>query len=99
MTPEERTQEFETKTMRRMLRGLIWSVFFCGAMVALSMMSLYQDFLGKDGFVKHVQDHWISGWWTVPIALVLLLLALTWMWLMMWTVKRTESTKLPWETK
>lgn len=47
-------------------------MFWAGFVMYPCLSSLHQDALGKDAYVRLVSDAWISGWWTVPIALVAL---------------------------
>ena len=46
--------------------------FWAGCLTATAFQSLYQDFKGQAGMQEVVQNHWISGWWTVPLALICL---------------------------
>jgi hypothetical protein len=46
--------------------------FFAGSIFTLSVLSLVQDFMGKEAYIEHVTNNWASAWITVPLALVLL---------------------------
>lgn len=50
--------------------------FICGFVTALSLFSLYQDYLGLEGSIKCLTEHWVSGYVTVPLALITLTLSL-----------------------
>lgn len=54
--------------------------FHAGVVFAICIESLVQDALGREGYIAVVRAHWISGWITVPIALVGLTLALAAHW-------------------
>ena len=44
--------------------------FIKGFLVCLALGSLYQDIIGKAAYIAHVQNHWIDGSITVPLALI-----------------------------
>lgn len=44
--------------------------------MAVSAISLHQDFLGKEGYIQHVTNNWTSAQYTVPISIVLMLYSL-----------------------
>lgn len=46
--------------------------FWAGALIDAACRSLYQDAIGKEAFLRVVDANWISGWYTVPLALVFL---------------------------
>jgi len=46
--------------------------WFC----AFATMCLFQDWLGRDDYVDYVSNNWISGRVTVPIAVLVLAIAL-----------------------
>jgi hypothetical protein len=52
--------------------------FWCGAVVATSLLSLYQDsWGGLEGYIDHLQDgHWIDSTVSVPTAIICLLFSL-----------------------
>jgi hypothetical protein len=47
-------------------------VFFVGALFYMSVISLYQDFLGKEGYIDLIKSNWVPSYISVPIALILL---------------------------
>ena len=50
--------------------------YWSGFMTHVALLSLYQDFLGKDKYLQAADLLWVSWKITVPLALVLLILAL-----------------------
>lgn len=50
----------------------IYLPFLLGYITHACIISLYMDFLGKDGTIKSMQDTWISAAITIPIALIIL---------------------------
>lgn len=62
------------------LNLLLWKAYTTGIMVgalaATGIYSLIQDWMGPEGYVEYVQNHWVSASWTVPIALASLLIGL-----------------------
>lgn len=42
---------------------------FCGGLSAAATHSLIQDYLGLEGTIQSIRDHWISATYTVPLAL------------------------------
>jgi len=52
-----------------------WKAFWSGWLMCVTMRSLHQDILGKEQFMKYVDAAWVSGMWTIPIALMMLLVA------------------------
>ena len=46
---------------------------FVGITLALSMYGLLQDFLGKERYIEHVQNHWIPGCISAPIEIILII--------------------------
>lgn len=49
--------------------------FWAGVLTAISYISLRQDYLGKDEYLRLVNDKWIDPGITVPLALALLVCA------------------------
>lgn len=47
-----------------------------GIIIAFSTVSLIQDYFGLDGYVEYLQENWISSWYTIPIAIVLICVAI-----------------------
>lgn len=50
--------------------------FWAGAATFSSVMSLVQDAMGREGYAQHVLNHWVSGWYSVPLATLALALTL-----------------------
>lgn len=44
--------------------------YWNGMIVTLAVQSLCQDYLGVEEYVRRVQENWISGWITVPVAII-----------------------------
>jgi len=38
----------------------------------IHLLGIFQDFVGQEGYINLIRNHWISGWYTVPGALLLL---------------------------
>lgn len=51
---------------------LVWHGVVIGWSLDSAFHSLFQDFVGQEGYINLVRNHWISGWYTVPGALLLL---------------------------
>jgi len=49
--------------------------FFAGMICAFALESLQQDYMGKEAYIVMAQNHWISGYITVPLAIFNLFLA------------------------
>jgi len=49
--------------------------FAAGALMAFSLGSLFQDYFGRIGFAEFVLEHWTPAWFSVPLALVGLVIA------------------------
>ena len=47
--------------------------FFAGWIAESAIKSLFQDMQGKEDYLKMIEYGWLSAWYTVPLALVLLL--------------------------
>lgn len=45
-----------------------------GSLMIAAAMSLFQDWMGKEAYLKMASDHWWSAKLTVPLALGMLLL-------------------------
>ena len=50
--------------------------FVAGFLTCCAIRSLQQDYWGRDETIRHVVNDWVSAWWTVPLALVWLGLAI-----------------------
>jgi hypothetical protein len=51
-----------------------WKFFFTGYIFHGALNSLYQDFLGKDKYLKMADAGWLDPWITVPLALIFLVI-------------------------
>ena len=58
-----------------MLRFEISKRFVAGFLTCSAITSLQQDILGMEGTVRMVVNHWITGWITVPLAILALIAA------------------------
>jgi hypothetical protein len=72
-------------------RFVYWLGLWGGAIVTGGLLSLYQDYLGREGYAQHVLEHWSPASHTVPEAICTLLVfvfitALVW--------RRTRPTAL-----
>ena len=43
--------------------------FWSGYFLALCIVSLVQDYRGKEGMLERIEHHWVDAKWSVPIAL------------------------------
>lgn len=50
--------------------------FWAGFLVCASLHSLFADYHGKEGFIAYCQNNWVSGWFTVPLAIFNIILVL-----------------------
>lgn len=55
-----------------------FALWLSGYLMSSAFRSLYEDLMGKERFLKLVDIGWISAWFTVPLA-VLMLLASFWL--------------------
>lgn len=51
-------------------------VALSGMLIYMGVSSLYQDFLGKDGYIQKVNESWVSGSITIPLAICLIALGI-----------------------
>lgn len=42
--------------------------FSDGALVAMAIYSLYQDYLGLEGYIQYLHKGWMPSWFSVPLA-------------------------------
>lgn len=61
------------KSKRAPGHDLLWSGFFIGNVFAASCLGLLQDFLGKEAYIEHVRNHWVSSSFSVPLFIVAIL--------------------------
>ena len=57
--------------MNKLRRGII-----IGTILSWSGVSLFQDVLGLERYIQHVRDKWIDASVTVPLAIVLIGIAI-----------------------
>lgn len=50
----------------------ISKVLWLTSFIFCSVLSLCMDVLGQDGCRQMVDDRWVSGWYTVPIAVIVI---------------------------
>lgn len=50
--------------------------WWLGFMAAFACNSLVQDVMGQQGYIEHIRDHWASGYYTVPLAVAMLVYSL-----------------------
>ena len=50
--------------------------FLAGCFANAAVFSLYTDYLGQDGIIESINNHWISPAISVPIAIIVLIAAL-----------------------
>ncbi len=50
--------------------------WWSGVLMTLAVLSLYQDFFGRDRYIEIVRAGWVSGWITVPLAIAKMVIAL-----------------------
>jgi hypothetical protein len=50
--------------------------FFSGVLFHIALVSLVQDFYGKEQYTKIIEAAWVSPVLTVPLALILLVVSL-----------------------
>lgn len=67
------------KSKRAPGRDVLWGGFFIGSTFILACWGLFQDFMGKEGYIEHVREHWVSSSISVPIFIVGLLAATVYM--------------------
>ena len=49
--------------------------FWSGVLFHGGVISLHQDYQGKEEYIKHVNEHWVNASVTVPIALFMIFVA------------------------
>lgn len=50
-------------------------MFWAGILVMWAAHSIAQDAMGKENYIKYVDLTWVSGWYTIPLAVFVLLFA------------------------
>lgn len=53
-------------TRREIVKSSAWA----GILLTSSIGSLFQDFMGQEGYMRLVREHWIPWVYSVPIALL-----------------------------
>jgi hypothetical protein len=60
---------------------MIWKgSFIAGFLIAMSILCLIQDSMGKERYIQHVMDNWVTGWFGVPMSILGLLVAIYLVW-------------------
>lgn len=57
-------------------KEMVKSSVLAGVGILISFESLFQDFLGQEGYMRLVRDHWVSWVYSVPLALILLFVSI-----------------------
>lgn len=68
--PEQKESTRRVSAVERFVNLARPRPYVAGAIACACAISLIQDFYGLEGYVEHLRAHWISGWYTVPIAVV-----------------------------
>lgn len=61
--------------MKDSKRSFLWLGFFCGSLITMMLGSLFQDSYGLDGYLALARQHWTDPTISIPVAVVLLLVA------------------------
>lgn len=67
---DDNKQQRQGHELRPWVRHFRAKPFATGVVITVCVMSLYQDYMGLDGYVAHVREHWVEPWVTVPVAIV-----------------------------
>jgi len=59
---------FTLKDLRRLFKIGMWT----GGALVLALISLYQDFLGKERYIECVKNYWVNSNFSIPISFVIL---------------------------
>ena len=59
--------------MKHSMKSVVRTSWWCGALTAVAVYSLFQDFKGQEGYIELARTTWLTAWVTVPIALLMLL--------------------------
>ena len=57
--------------MKFRFKTLCWPSFFAGYLFNSAIYSLYQDWHGKDGYIKLINEYWIDACITIPLSILL----------------------------
>ena len=49
--------------------------YVAGIIMYSAVNSLYQDVIGKEGYIERISNGWISSWITVPLAILFLVVS------------------------
>lgn len=56
----------------------LWNGYFLGTLVMCTLSCLFQDFLGKEAYLKFVDNHWVTLPWQLwAVVFVILMMILT----------------------
>lgn len=58
-----------------MKKSNLWAAFFAGSAFVMALYSLFQDYLGREGYITYVLEHWTPGWYSVPLSVIILVLS------------------------
>lgn len=50
--------------------------FYAGGLFTVCILSLLQDFIGKEQYIEMVQNYWVSAWISIPLALICIVCAI-----------------------
>lgn len=49
---------------------MIDNKYLAGSLLTVAPLMLFQDFMGREGYSEWVLNHWVTPWFTVPLALL-----------------------------
>lgn len=49
--------------------------FYAGMFMTLAIHSFYQDYYGKEAYIKHISENWTSAYISVPLAIIFIIVA------------------------
>ena len=50
--------------------------FSAGGLVASCCLSIIQDLYGKEAYIEHIKNHWVSGLYTLPLAIIIAIITI-----------------------
>ena len=56
---------------------IFFSIFFLGVSTCCAAFSLIMDFYGLEGYIEYLRNAWIDSSYTIPLAILGLLLNIT----------------------
>lgn len=54
----------------------LWKGFWAGACMTAAIVSLVADYYGKEGYIELIRERWVSGTYSVPLAIAAFTVAL-----------------------